>query len=347
MSSETHHAPGSSGVPLELHPWRSAVRSPARYAWLLAGSYVLFGTAYIVISTWLAATSSMSVEQMEEIERWKGIAFITVTAMLLFALSYGLFARIRAQEELIARQTHAIHNSERAMLAATFAGTIAHDINNALTASTFAVEELRAVVRPNSDESKLADAVDDSLRAITEWNRRLFDLGSRRAGGTATTVDVDELVANCVTLVRRHAQLRDREIQFTRCPTALRIVASEQLVRRAVLNLVLNAAEACGPNGRISVAVERLEAGGVRIRVDDSGPGVPPEMRAKILEPFFTTKPDGTGLGLASVVACADFHAGALAIDTAPLGGARFDLTLGARPRDRQPDGRVGAVSPG
>lgn len=332
MKAEARHVQGSGGLPLELHarPW--AVKSPVRYAWVLAGSYVLFGSAYIVLSTWLAASRSMSVEQLEVVETWKGIAFIALTAALLFAFSYALFARIRAQEELLARQTQAIHNSERAILAGTFAGTIAHDINNALTASTLAVEELRAAVAPGSQEAKLAESVERSLQSITEWNRRLFDLGSRHAGGMATDVDVDELVGASVELARHHAHLRDRELTFQPSRAQPRIAVSEQLLRRAVLNLVLNAAEACGPKGRIAVAVSVPERGGVCIRVDDSGPGVPVAMRQRILEPFFTTKPEGTGFGLASVVACAEFHRGTLTVGDAPLGGARFELALEGGP---------------
>ncbi|MBI5431232.1 MAG: HAMP domain-containing histidine kinase [Planctomycetes bacterium] len=328
MTASSHAAHASQGVPLEFRPSQSAIPHPARYAWILAGSYVVFGTLYIVVSTWLVASSSMSVGQMERLETWKGVAFIAVTAALLFVFAYTLFARIRRQEELLARQNHALQNSERAILAGTFAGTIAHDINNALTASTFAVEELRAAVAPGSNQARLADSVELSLKTITEWNRRLFDLGSRRAGGSVGPVDVARLVANCIDLVRHHAHLRDREIAFAAPNRSVTVTASEQLVRRAVLNLLLNAAEACGPKGKIQVAIEAMSDGAVRVRVDDSGPGVPPEMRKRVLEPFFTTKPDGTGIGLASVIACADFHQGSLAISDAPLGGARFELVL-------------------
>jgi two-component system, NtrC family, sensor histidine kinase HydH len=328
MEPASSQARTPQGVPPELRPRQSAIPEPARYAWFLAGGYVVIGVAWILTTTWLAASKAISVEQLENVEIWKGVAFITMTAGLLFALSYALFARIRRQEEVIARQTQAIHNTERAMLAGTFASTIAHDINNALTVSSLAMSELKSGVRPGTEEARLTDAVDQSLRAITEWNRRLFDLGGRRAGGAVGQVDLAQLVAACVELVGHHAHLRDRTLTLR--PTTGRIVvsASEQLVRRAVLNLLLNAAEACGAGGAIEVAVEAQDGGFARIRVDDSGPGVPVELRERILEPFFTTKPEGTGMGLASVVACADFHRGKVAIGTSALGGARFELLL-------------------
>jgi len=66
--------------------------------------------------------------------------------------------------------------------------------------------------------------------------------------------------------------------------------------------------------------------------VDDSGPGVPEEMRARIFEPFFTTKASGSGLGLSIVHAIVTQHGGTLEVQDAPTGGARFLLTLPVHP---------------
>ena len=66
------------------------------------------------------------------------------------------------------------------------------------------------------------------------------------------------------------------------------------------------------------------------LTVEDDGAGVPPELRTAILEPFFTTRPTGTGLGLASVVACARYHGGGVTVDASRWGGARFAVTFAA-----------------
>ncbi len=315
-------------IPPELRPVPLAVRSPLKYAAFLTGSYLIIGSVYIVVSTRIVAAISGSIERMEELETVKGTGFIVVTAGLLFWFTYLLFKRVRRQEQLIARQVTALHHSERAMLAGTFATSIAHDINNALTISHSAVERLRDQTTGSAEVDACLADLDRSLAMIQEWNKRLFDIGRHKNISTRARVDLCALVNGAVRLVQRHAHLRDRHITTHIPPGSLWWSCSEQLVHRAVLNLLLNAAEAAGHNGHIEVTLETLGDDSVLVRVDDDGSGVPLELRSTILEPFFTTKPNGSGLGMTSVVACAKLHAGRVHIDTSPSGGARFDLVL-------------------
>ena len=85
-----------------------------------------------------------------------------------------------------------------------------------------------------------------------------------------------------------------------------------------MLNLMVNAAEATDRNGRILVKLFE-DAGTVRLEVHDDGPGIPEESRGPVSEPFFTTKEDGTGLGLFSFKYCAEAHGGSIGIDTSDL----------------------------
>jgi signal transduction histidine kinase len=98
-------------------------------------------------------------------------------------------------------------------------------------------------------------------------------------------------------------------------------------LRRAFANLLRNAAEAMGGRGAIDVAV----AGGpdgVVVTVADHGPGVPAEIRDRVFEPYVTTKPEGTGLGLALVRQTVEAHGGAITLSETPGGGATFTVTL-------------------
>jgi len=81
----------------------------------------------------------------------------------------------------------------------------------------------------------------------------------------------------------------------------LTIEADEQLLRQVLFNLVLNAIQAVGENGRIQIATQKLSASEAAVEVRDDGPGVPPERRQEIFKPYFTTNQKGTGLGLAVV----------------------------------------------
>ncbi|RKH05149.1 sensor histidine kinase, partial [Corallococcus carmarthensis] len=107
-------------------------------------------------------------------------------------------------------------------------------------------------------------------------------------------------------------------------------------LRQVLLNLVKNAAEAAGEGGRVEVRIAVDAEGASRVAVSDSGPGVTAEARARLFEPFFTTKLSGTGLGLAVSQAIAEAHGGRIDVDTGPLGGARFTLSLPAPSHEQE-----------
>jgi signal transduction histidine kinase len=112
---------------------------------------------------------------------------------------------------------------------------------------------------------------------------------------------------------------------------ALAAAADRQQLRRALVNLIRNALAAAGAQGRVIVAARRAgggDPGGVVVEVRDSGPGVPDDLREKVFDPFFTTRQQGTGLGLAFVREIARDHGGDVEIDRAPEGGACFRLRL-------------------
>jgi len=111
---------------------------------------------------------------------------------------------------------------------------------------------------------------------------------------------------------------------------ALHFMQSHQLrpeiIVTAIVNLLLNAADALAGKGAITVRTGPSDGGGW-IEVADNGPGIPPEIRNRILEPFFTTKGAvGTGLGLAIVYAFSERHGGRLDIESEPGKGARFRM---------------------
>jgi signal transduction histidine kinase len=110
------------------------------------------------------------------------------------------------------------------------------------------------------------------------------------------------------------------------------------LLRQVFGNLVRNAVEACqaaGVAARVEIrgdADDRL----CRISVDDNGPGVPDAARAKIFQPFFTTRSRGTGLGLAIVLKLVVIHNGRVSVGESPLGGAAFQLVFPLRAGDAE-----------
>src|SRR5207302_10818869 len=98
-------------------------------------------------------------------------------------------------------------------------------------------------------------------------------------------------------------------------------------LRRAFANLLRNAAEAMGGRGSIEIAVSR-DGAGLAVTIADHGAGIPDELRQHVFEPYFTTKNDGTGLGLALVRQTIEAHNGSITVAEAPGGGATFSIVL-------------------
>jgi signal transduction histidine kinase len=119
------------------------------------------------------------------------------------------------------------------------------------------------------------------------------------------------------------------------------VEADEVLLRKAIVNLVVNAVEAAAETGEgaeVAVAVEEDESKGLAfVRVEDSGPGISMDDRSRIFTPFFTKKPDGTGLGLALVQKIAVAHNGDVEVESQSGGRTVFTLTLPAKVESPQP----------
>jgi signal transduction histidine kinase len=110
------------------------------------------------------------------------------------------------------------------------------------------------------------------------------------------------------------------------------IEGDEVLLRQAFTNLIRNAVEACADASLAPVVVVRSEIDSgqkvMRIAVDDSGPGIAPAARERVFRPFFTSKRNGTGLGLALVQKIIVFHNGRITVGSSPLGGASLQISL-------------------
>lgn len=120
------------------------------------------------------------------------------------------------------------------------------------------------------------------------------------------------------------------------CPTSgCRLHVDAQAIFRAILNLLTNAAEACGPRGgKVHISAHALDDNLVEIIVADTGPGIPDEIKRRVFEPFFSTKgSQGTGLGLAVTRKSILEHKGTITLEDNPGGGALFRIHL---PRDPQ-----------
>ena len=207
---------------------------------------------------------------------------------------------------------------------------VAHELKNPLTPIRFAVARLQRGV-----PADLRDAV-DVLRTETERLERMarsFAQFGRLPEGPAADVDVNELVRSTArSTVPHHVQL---DVQVD--PGIPMVAGHHDALSRALSNVLLNAVEACGNGGRISVTVRRAgaaEGEAVEIAVRDTGCGIPAEQLERIWEPYVTHKAGGTGLGLAIARQTITAHGGTVDAASAPGVGTevRFVLPVSGRP---------------
>jgi signal transduction histidine kinase len=199
---------------------------------------------------------------------------------------------------------------------------VAHEIKNPLTAMRIAVDQLR---RSGRGEAPSETAV-DVLAAETERLERLakeFSEFGRLPEGPKSEVDLVDLLTELGnTAVPPEVAVR---VRANGAPA--RLLGYYEPLRRAFANLLRNAAEAMDGRGAIDVAVER-DGSAIVVTIADHGPGIPEELRQRVFEPYFTTKRDGTGLGLALVRQAIEAHGGRIAVTDTPGGGATFTVTL-------------------
>lgn len=215
-----------------------------------------------------------------------------------------------------------LRESERFAALGRLAGGIAHELRNPLTAIRMAVEtSLREDAASREEARKVAlaeiDRLDRTLRELLDFVR------PRKPRLVDTSIAL--LLRSCVDLLRpqcEHLKVRlDLDVPEG---LGLRFRVDPDRIRQAVLNLVLNGAQA-QPRG----GVVRIEARPGVISVSDEGPGIAEEVRGTLFQPFVTTKSAGIGIGLAVVKQVMEEHGGSVDYETGP-GGTTFFLRLPA-----------------
>jgi signal transduction histidine kinase len=205
------------------------------------------------------------------------------------------------------------------------AGGVAHEINNPLFAILGLVEFLLKEVEEGSKAHQRLLLVQETGLEIKEIVRAVLGF-AREAPGERSLVSLDDVVGEVLELVRRTNAAKGVEVVERPAGEAVPVRANPNELKQIVLHLVANARQAMPGGGTVTVAVSSGPTH-ASVTVADSGPGVAAEDEERIFEPFATTRPDGTGLGLAVSRAIARAHGGDLVLDHGGP-GARFVLRL-------------------
>lgn len=209
------------------------------------------------------------------------------------------------------------------------ASHVAHEVRNSLVPLTLYLSLLRRRLHGVDDTQAILDKIDAGFSALETIVNDLLQFTSHR-DPVRRALDLDVLVREIRDDLAPQltAQGIRTEIDI---PPGLEIDADRDMLRRAVLNLVLNAVDAM-PHGGELVITGTAGSGAIELEIADSGPGISRRDARRLFEPFFTTKQGGTGLGLAIVERIVAMHAGHVSVCNCPQGGAAFTIRI---PRGR------------
>ena len=221
----------------------------------------------------------------------------------------------------------------RASALAEMASGVAHELNQPLGAiATFSQAGERMLNRAEPMVDRALDVFRQiNLEALGAGEgikriRRLFDQEAPRR----TRCQLPELVAELRPVLAILASRTDGEVRIDAPGSLPDLLIDRTRIQHVLYALFQNAVDAVAPtldalSIRIDISADRYS---VETGVTDSGPGVPADVQAKLFRPFFTTKPHGTGLGLASSRAIIESHEGTIGFDNLPAGGSRFWFRL-------------------
>jgi len=265
-------------------------------------------------------------------------------------LQHELEERQRAEAEHL-RLEEQLQRGQKLEAIGQLAGGVAHDFNNLLTAILGNAELLRRHKGATADVREEIDEILSAGRRGAELVRQLLSF-ARKGAGQPVPVDVNTLVADTASLLRR-GTTPNIFVHTELCEEPLVIDADAPMIENALLNLGINARDAMPEGGHLTFTTRRVVVDArstdhlaglppgtwVEVSVNDTGVGMSEDVKGHLFEPFFTTKAPGkgTGLGLASVYGTVKAHAGQIGVASEPGRGTQFSLYLPLVDGDPEP----------
>ncbi len=208
------------------------------------------------------------------------------------------------------------------------ASHVAHEVRNSLVPVSLYLSLLRRRLSDDSGSLDVLAKIEAGYTALDATVNDLLNFTAHRAPQWQSFILGDVVQEVCDSLEPQlDAQMIDVDIDV---PPNTLLTADREMIRRALLNLILNSIDAMPDGGEIVITSYDTPRG-VELEVADSGPGLSDEDKRRAFEPFYSTKQDGTGLGLAIVYHVAEAHGGTVTAMNCPEGGAAFTIKIPRR----------------
>ena len=237
--------------------------------------------------------------------------------------------RLHKVENTLTQTQQHLFETEKLGVVGLLAASVAHDIRNILTPLTIEMTLVDQDDAPARAESLAA--MRQQVDRLSLLTHQLLAL-SKPEVSARVPLELAALAHRVAALLKPQATLDGVAVSL-RCPRRLRLVLGDPAqIEQVLVNVVLNGVQAMQSTGGALVLTVRLQKredrAGVCVRVADTGPGIPPALRRRLFDPFVSTKPDGTGLGLFSCRRIVHAHGGAIHVRSRSGGGTLVSLWL-------------------
>lgn len=242
-----------------------------------------------------------------------------------------LYANLRATLVQIQSQQQALLQSEKMAAIGRLTASIAHEVNNPLQAVRNCLHLVNRTDLNQEKRDEYLQLAQDEMKRLMDTVKQMLDF-YRPSALQKELVDVNALIQTVLSLLMKEFQNQNISLE-TKLQKGLPLIyLVRNQIQQVIFNLLINAMEAMPDGGKIMITTCQSEEK-LKILISDSGPGVPEDTRMQLFEPFISSKPQGTGLGLSVSYSIIDTHGGLIELvdETQCIpgyGGACFKITL-------------------
>jgi len=247
----------------------------------------------------------------------------------------GLLRDVGATQALLKESREHLMQAEKLALVGKLAAGVAHSVRNPLTSVKMRLFSLERSLDLSLAQREDFEVISEEIRHLDTIVRNFLEF-SRPPKPKLQHVSLSEVVDMTLVLLKHRLETYGVEVRLDREGPLPESEADPEQLKEVLVNLVLNACDAMGENGRITISesiglIEPLGRVAI-LEIADSGPGIAPEVAEKVFQPFFSTKEEGTGLGLAIATRIMEEHGGYIHLKPSERGqGACFVLVLPIR----------------
>jgi len=310
-------------------------RTSSLFAGLIVAGMLFGFLMTFLFSVWLVKPVEKLVEAMDRVSQGDfnyKVRIESVNELVRLAKSFNTMVRAVKERDLKLREMteERLSRVEKQVSIGRLAAGVAHEINNPLTA-ILSLSSLILKHLPENDPRRedLQIIVDETTRC-KNIVRSLLDFARERPM-EKQIADINDIVKSSLTLTEKYESMDKTNIELHLSEKPLYVYVDTKQIQQVLINLLLNAAEACEKDGRIEITTEEDSSTSfVHIIVQDNGRGIPKEHIDRIFEPFFTTKGSGkgTGLGLSVSLSIIRKHEGNIEIESTEGKGTKVIVIL-------------------